>query len=298
MATTSYRLTDMPFFLQRVDGSNTPIVYTAAHFRNYTAANNRRSGVLGPVHLRCVQSDTVGWSVKVRAGFANVGGFYTVLNAADYNLSVPSTWKPGSATTVHHKVFLVVYDERIAGNDSYAELQAVQDPGTGAPNPTGAAAYLTLATINVSGTQSNIQDANIVNAVRHGGSAFEKVDMVPFMRNNYYSANGDGHAGPYLQYDNGVVRLSGRISYGPGNFTSGSASENKDLILADLPPEYRPTATRSLVGTMSKNMSGGASLYFYRLEAQADGKLVARIPTGQAVEYLTFDNMTYVIDAN
>jgi hypothetical protein len=299
MATTGFRLPNMPFFLQRVAGSDTPILYTAAHFRNYTAANHRRSGILGPTHFRVVQSATVGWSVDVKSGFANVGGFYIVLHPADTSLSVPSTWKPSSGT-VRHRVFLVVFDELVAGSDSYAELQVIQDFGSGAPTPSGAAAYLELATVAMTSTQSNIQDANIANKVRHGGSAFEKVDMdlAGYLRNPYQPAVGDGHTGPFLQYDNGVVRLSGRLSGGTTNFTSGSASANTDLIIGDLPTQYRPVNTRSLVGTMSKNLSGGSSLYFYRMEVMSDGKMVARIPTGQTVEYITLDNMFYTIDAN
>lgn len=297
MATTSFRLTDIPLYLQRTSGSATPILYSAKNFRMYTAAYHRRSGPLGPLHFRVTQSPTVGWSVRVKAGFAHVSQFYTCYLSADTDLSVPSTWKPTSGS-VNHQIYLTVYDELIAGNDSYAALEAVQDQGSGASPPAGAASYIPLATVTMSATQSNIQDANIANRVRHGGSAYEKVDMdgAGYLRSDYQSAPGDGHTGAYLQYDTGTIRLSGRILRKSALFTSGSASQNLDLIVADLPPEYRPASTRSLVGSTSKNMSGGSSLYFYRLEAMSDGKLVARIPTGQAVEYVTFDNMSYTLD--
>jgi hypothetical protein len=295
VATAELSVPGYPFFLQEDPASTNQIYYSAKDFRNYTAAFQRRSGVLGSSHFLITQADNVGFKIKLHSGYVNVGGFYIVHLPTDVEILLSGAgWKPNSGTVVH-KVFAVVYDEYVAGTDNKATVLVTQDTGSGAPNPSGsAAAYLQLATITVTSTQANIQNANIDNTARHGGSAAEYEPLGPYLRSGFEDAGSAATTANFRAlYDSGTVRLGGMIKKTSGAFPSG-----QDFYIADMHSNLRPSRTRFLTGACTKSTNTGSATgsYTYQLIINPSGIMTARIPSTQAPLNLMFDGITYDLD--
>lgn len=289
MATAEYTIPATPFFLQVPTGS--PIYYSAKDFRNYTGSMQRRIGILGSSHFRIQQATNVGWTIKVNSGYANVGIFYMVFLADDIELSIPM--RPPTSGTRVHKVWVAVYDPEIQGNTGEARIVVTEDPGTGAPTPTGAAASLPIGTISIAKGQANIQNTNIVNNAQHGGSSSDFFDLSTYLADGYSNAGSPTGTDNFRGvYDNGVVRLSGMIKKDSGNFPS-----NTDINIGTMHANLRPKRHRYLTGACAVSATGTAGgTYTWRFSLDPDGTMTARIPSTQAPPHLMFDGIAYDLD--
>jgi hypothetical protein len=296
VATAELDVPGYPFFLQEDPASPNPIYYSAQDFRNYTAAFQRRPGVLGSSHFLVTQADNIGFKVKVNSGYANVGGYYIVYLPND--VEVPLTWTTPATGTATHKVFIVVYDELWSGTVNKAQILISQDTGAGAPYPTGTAAYLELATITVTSTQSNIQNQHIANIAQHGGSAGPYVLLAPYLTAGHESGGSPGGGAPIRAiYDSGFVRLSGSVQRGDGN----PFAKDTEIHFCTMHPNLRPTHSVFLTGVASVSTTGPAGTLTFRLSIYPDGRMTARVPAtdspaNQSVKYLTIDGLTYDLD--
>jgi hypothetical protein len=294
---TTSPITGYPFFLQEDPASPTPIYYSAKDFRNYTQAFNRRPGVLENTYLRVTQGANVGMRIRIGYGWANVGGYIVYVPGPERELEMP--WAKPTTGTVTHKVFLAVYDENVSGSVNMAQFIVTQDTGAGAPNPPGAAASLLLATVTVTSTQANIQNANIQNVAWHGGgNGYDYLKLEPWITAEYASAyNADastGTADMRCIYSNGAIRLSGRLARKDGlDFAT-----NKNLTICKLPVYLWPRFMQYLTGTSSDDGAdtGPTGTMTFRLAILTDGTMIARIPSTQTPQHLMFDGISYDMD--
>ena len=292
---TTSPIAGFPFFLEEDPASTNPIYYSAQDFRNYSVAFNRRVGVLGATYLRVTQGANVGMRIRIGYGWANVGGYVVYVPGPDRELEMP--WAKPTTGTVVHKVYLAVYDEFVSGSVNMAQFIVTQDTGAGAPSPPGAAATLLLATVTVSSTQPNIQNANIKNVAQHGGGSGDYLMLEPWLTAEYasaYNAGTDGTADMRCIYNSGVVRLSGRLARKDGlDFVT-----NKDLTICKLPIYMWPKYQQYLTGTSSDAgpNTGPSGTMTFRLNIAPDGTMIARIPSTQTPQHLMFDGISYDMD--
>jgi hypothetical protein len=272
LATATLPLTPAPFFMQAYAG-DTDIYYSAADFRRFLTAVKRRPGILGSVDFAVQQADVVGWAIKVSVGYAHlygVAGSYLVQLTESTNISVAAfDTAPIAART--HKVFLAVYDKLISGDIYQGQVVVTEDvDGGGAPNPSGAVAFLLLATFTITKSQSNIQNKDIKNVAQHGGSSGAYTPLSSMLLGaSYESADAvTGTAEARAIYHDGYVRLSGSIRrVGGGVFDTGSSHTLGALITA-LRPKSQVVLTCGV----------DSGSYTARLQIAPDGTFVVRIP--------------------
>lgn len=291
MATTEQDIPGYPLFLQEDAQSTTPIYYSAKDFRTYTKALQFTPGILTTGSFRVTQADNIGFAVRITAGWANIGDYITSL-ANHTELTLDWTTPPTGTRT--HRIYAAIYDELIAGLTNKAKLIAIEDTGTGAGTPPGAAAYLELATIKIAAGQPNIQNKDITNTAPHGGNQSNPTDLTPYLTAGISPAPATpGPSGPRAITTAGAVRLSGRIQK-----TNGSTfATNTEIPLGTTHPNMRPKYTQYPTGTCALSTTGTAGgTMTYRLTINPDGTLTARIPTYQDTKYLLFDGITYDLD--
>jgi hypothetical protein len=242
LATATFPFTTVPFFMQAYAG-DPDIYYTAADFRRFFLAVKRRPGILGSVDFAVQQDDVVGWSIKVSPGFAHVygtGNSYLVQLSTTASVSLAG-FNTAPAATRTHKVFVAVYDKLISGSLYQGQIVVTEDEGTGAPDPSGAVAFLPLATVTIAKSQSNIQNKDVKNIADHGGSSGAYYDLQSrgMINAGYESADSIvGSAPPRAIFHDGYVRLSGAIGRANGVlFEAGSSHDILSLISA-LRPRY------------------------------------------------------------
>jgi len=308
VVTQYHSLTERPFFMQVRSGSGTTaIAYTAAEFRDYTAAINRRTGVLGSSDFIVTQTDNVGFSVRINSGFIRVGGAgdnYLVRLAAD----IPSVPLTGFITDPPiarvHGVYVAVYDGvKYTDSDEYrAQIVITEDVGNGTPIPPGdVAAYSRIATITINPNAPFIENKDIDNSKRrHGGSSGEYIELGGSLldQNEYADASSDTHTASYRAiYSDGTVRLGGSLKRKDGKVFAGDA-EHK---IGYTHPNLRPTATRHLVCPCSINKphtDGKTGTYTCRLTITSDGAMSIYMPGGNSPEFIFFDGVTYDLDGD
>lgn len=295
MATVTEPFTTVPFFMQAYTG-DPDILYSAADFRRFFLAIKRRPGVLGSVDFAVQQADVVGWGVKISPGFAHVygtGNSYLVQLTTVPTVSIASFNTAPDATRTH-KVFIAVYDKTISGDVYQGQIVITEDVGGGAPNPSGAVAYLLLADITVAKGQSNIQNKNIFNVADHGGSSGAYFDLATRgMINTGYLDDPSPEAAPARAiYHDGYVRLSGAIGRSGGAlFEAGSSHDILSLIEA-LRPKYNVHLTCGV------NKGG----YTAQLSISPDGTTWLYIPgkvgttTYTTADWIYLDGCTYDLD--
>jgi hypothetical protein len=293
VATTEIDIPDYPFFLQANPASTNPIYYSAADFRAYTTAFQRRIGILGGGHFGVTQADNVGFKVKVKAGYANAGGYIVHLPT---DTEIPMPWAKPASGSITHKIYIAVYDEYVAGAVNKAKLVAVQGTGgSGSPPPAGAATTLLLATIDVSASSPNIQAKDITNVAQHGGTPGDYFDLStnPFLMFGYSPAGSTGGTNnPRAIYNNGFVHLSGRLRQSNSN----PFPADTEIYFMNLPSQFIPKYNRYLTGVCSANSGAAGQGMTFRLTIPTDGHCTARIPTGYAPVYLTLDGIIYDLD--
>lgn len=292
----STTLANAPFFLQKDVGDGDPIYYSAADFRRFFNGVLPRSGILGSSHFLVTQADNVGMAIKVNSGFANVAGLYLVHLPNDLTINLGSFAANPPATRTH-KVFLSVYDEQTTSVGGYgANIDVMEDTGAGANYPPSTtSAYLQLATITVAPNQQNIQNANIVNTVRHGGMAGEYVYLAPYLNTGFDTAGSDADTSDFrARYENGRVFLSGAVKRTGGTAFANGSSYDFGVMHSNL----RPARTKYITGPCSiyDSQSDSTGTYTWRLSITKDGVMNARLPTGTGPQYLLFDGMSYDLD--
>lgn len=291
MATAELDIPGYPFFLQEDPASPNPIYYSAQDFRNYTAALQRRPGILGLGDFHLTQADNIGFKVKVHYGYIVVGGYYIAYLPNDTEMALP--WTTPTTGTVTHKAFVAIYDELVTGSINKATVVITQDTGAGAPNPTGAAAYLQTATISVSSTQSNIQNSHIKNIVQHAGGGGAYLPLAFYLKSNLTPAGTVGGPADFrAMYHDGFIRLSGRVAKVDGtNFTS-----DVEVPIGTMHPNLSPKYAVYLTGVTNVSTGNKSGTMTFRLTILPDGTMTARIPDTQTVKFLTFDGLTYDLD--
>lgn len=303
MPTTSTKLSDMPFFMQRkVGSSHDEISYTAAQFRNYTAALATRTGTLGSAQFLVTESANVGWTITVNSGYVRVGGSganYLVRLGADLpDLPVDVNHDPPLIRT--HAVYVAVYDGQVSAtaDDYEARLVITEDTGAGAPIPPGPpAAYLPIATITVKPNQPNIQNADIRNTARHGGAAGEYVPLEPYLNPNLYeSAGSSGGTAVFraIYMSAGVVRLGGSIKRKDGKPFDGGES----IDIGTMHSNFRPDRIRYLTCpcAITEPHTDKSGTYTCRLTITPAGLMTIHMPVGQSPNQIFFDGVTYDLD--
>jgi len=309
VATTYQPLPGMPYFLQlRSGGAGTPISYTAANFRDYTAALARRTGALGSSDFMVTQMATVGFGVTVNSGYIRVGGAgsnYLVRLGSDVDVQLPTfDYNPPSDRV--HGVYVAVYDGvTSASSDVYnAQIVVTQNTGSGIPVPGGdVAAYIQIATITIKPHTPFIQNSNIDNSQRrHGGSAGEYLQI--YLATGILDASGDSgvdSSRPRALYtENGVVRLGGCVKRVSGASNPVFEGDN-DYVIGAVHPNLRPTHTRYLLAPCSINKdhaSAKTGSYVCRLKIDTDGTMTVAMPAGNAPQYVMFDGVTYDMDGD
>lgn len=288
MATVTEAFTTVPFFMQAYTG-DPDILYSAADFRRFLLAVKRRPGVLGSVDFAVQQADVVGWGVKISPGFAHVYGTansYLVQLTTVPTVSIAS-FDTAPTTTRVHKVFIAVYDKTISGDVYQGQIVITEDVGGGAPNPSGAVAYLPLATITVAKGQSNIQNKNIANIADHGGSsgAYYDLNTRGMINPGYEPANEIVvTAPPRAIFHDGYIRLSGTIGRANGAlFEAGSSHDILSLIQA-----LRPRYPQRLHCGASNGTFGA------QLNIDPDGTVWLYIPTKVGTTAYTQPNWIYL----
>jgi hypothetical protein len=309
MATTYQPLPGMPYFMQIKSGSALPpINYTAAQFRDFTAALAKRTGVLGSSDFIVAQMDNVGFGIKVNSGYIRVGGAgsnYLVRLGSDVNMQLPTLdYNPPSDRV--HGVYVGVYDgvKSITADEYVAQLIVTENTGSGIPVPGGdVAAYSLIATITIKPNTPFIQNSNIDNSQRrHGGSAGEYLPLL--LANNMADASADPgveSARPRAIYsENGFVRLGGTVKR-LVNFTNPVFDGDNDYVIGSVHPNLRPTHTRYLLAPCSINKdhaNAKTGSYTCRLKIESDGVMTVAMPAGNAPQYVMFDGVTYDLDGD
>lgn len=299
MAAVTYPLPSMPYFLQRKPGDGDPIVYSAAEFRRYTAALDRRVGVLGAGDFSVDQALTVGWSILVNSGYAHVGaGTAHYIVALPDDVTVPLTGIPvAPGGTRVHKVWLCVNDALTIGTGYGASIIITEDTGAGAPEPADVAASLLLAHLTVNTSTTTIQRANITNVAPYGGGTGDWFDLsssiaLPFEPQDLHGTQfPPGFRG---KYSDGHVRLSGAIGLnGTGKITGGKTHKIGTMWL-----RLRPKYVRVMQAGCDNNDPPTTTLgtYTCQLRIQPDGVMHIYMPTGQNVNQIFLDGCTYDLD--
>lgn len=300
MATATYTIPTTPFFLQKKPGDGTPITYSAADFRRYTAALLRRTGVLGANDFIVAQATNVGFKIKVNSGFAHVGGTgldYLVHLPSDVEIDVTNfNLNPSGLRT--HKVWVTVNDALYGGSTEYTgNVVVTEDIGSGAPTPT-AAANIYIASFTITGGQANILNSHIRNSVRrYGGSAGEYTLLN--LASGYKDAFDQVGCAPVraIYTGGGFVRLGGAVWRDGGTpFTGGN-----DYKVMTLPGNYRPNNyTRYQAATCSiyyqHSTSTGTGSYSCRLRIDPDGSVTVTVPSINNPQFVHLDGVTYDLD--
>jgi hypothetical protein len=295
VATATQILTDAPFFLQKDSGEAQPIYYSAADFRRYTAAIQRRSGILGSSAFLVTQADNVGWSIKVNSGHCNVGGEYIVSLGTDVTIRLDTAGFNTNPTAPRtHKVWIAIQDGLFTGNDYDARIVITEDTGSGAPTPPNVSKSIQIASVVIAASQSNIQNSHIINSARHGGTGAEHLYLEPYLASGIAAAGAtDGAHDPRAQYDNGRVHLSGAVKQANGaHFLAGQTT-----TLGVMHSNLRPARKQYLVGATSLSDTGTTGgIPSWRLQIDPAGTMTAYINYLSAPNSLLFDGMTYDLD--
>ncbi len=288
----SVKLLYKPFFLQKDNGAADPIYYSAFDMRRFIAGLFPRSGILGASQLWTQQSANVGMSITVSAGYALVDN-YLVHLAGSLTIDL-SGFAASPASTRTHRVYVSVYDALRNGTTYDAAIDVVEDTGAGAAPPANATATMELATITIAKNQGLIQNANITNTVRHGGTATEYVSLTGSLNSTIDSAaSSSAVAGCRLLYDDGIVRLGGGVVRANGAAFTGATE------LGRMAAFYRPARTRILIGACSLPDSAASTPTYdtsWRLQIDPDGLMTAQLQPTQKPNVLFLDGMTYDLD--
>lgn len=274
-----------PLFMQALAGD--PVInYSAAEFRNLIEAIFYTPGVITPTSFLVEQADSVGWAVKVRAGYAATQG-YLVTNGADVTVNV-SGLNTNPAGTRTHRVYLLVHDKVLTGGSLYAARIAVaEDTGSGATLPDSTASIL-LGTFTISPGQSNIQNSHITAQPRHASQAGSFVELTPYFNAGFSSMHltVDTKAPARFRFGSGRVQFSGGIKQ-----NSGSPFLSTSYNLGQLPLIARPKYDQHLVAP-------NTGTYPWRLYVAKDGTFTATIPGTESnnPQYLYLDGIVYEID--
>jgi hypothetical protein len=292
VATAEVKIPDTPFFLQ-ADVGDPLMYYSAADFRRFTGAFMGRTGVLGSIDFRIQQADVVGFAVKIKAGYARVGGDgfdYLVHLTADQTIPLTGfNFNPPSIRW--HYVYIAVYD-KLYGNSGYeARVVIVEDTGSGGgPAPADAAATLFLGDVNISPGQPNIQNANISNYAQHGGNQGSYVYLDSYLNSAFKSLDAPGFR---ARYEGGVVRLGGAIArVDDAVFATGATT------IGVMHSNLRPKSARLLTATCSIRSPNTTSdgTFTCRLRIDPDGTMIIQMPKENAPKAIGFDGITYDLD--
>lgn len=291
MATvTSEAFTAVPLFMQAASG-DPAINYSAADFGRLVQATWQSVGVLTATSFKVEQADVVGWSVKIRPGYAVLGS-YLVYQPTAITVSV-SAFNTAPSATRTHRVYLVVNDKLAGGSEYAAHIVVVEDTGAGATAPT-AAGVLLLAAFTISPGQSNIQQGQISAKPRNASDAGDFLTLA----DNGYLAGGVldataaiGTAPARARFGSGRIQLSGALRRtGTTTFAAGP------VIVATLPSFMRPLYTVYCAAACSDTAGDGTGSLYYRMQVDTAGVMTANIPTGSSPQYLMLDGIVFEAD--
>lgn len=296
MTDQSFTLGSIPLWMENVTNNPIgPIVYSAADFRTYTSAFFPRSGVLGPGYFSVQQADNVGYAIRINPGFAVVGS-YQVRLGAPVTMTLPFVHNP--STTCVHRVYLIIHDEAYFANGTGYEARIVAVESIGGANanpPADAAESLELATVTYKPNQASVENKDIVNTARHGGSLGTTTTLT---LNPGYLAHTDTVYNTQLRgryYSPNIVRLAGTIKRTSGLF--GTYHE-----FGRMPAGWWPVSARTCIAatgitqppnTQVDNPSGPLVWKFF---ITSDGYMSAALPPNNTPSLLFLDGITYELD--
>lgn len=291
MATvTSTVLPLQPLFMQAT-GADSPINYSAADFARLTRSIWLSPGIVTPTSFRLEQSDTPGWSFKIRAGIAVVGT-YLVQMSATYNMSV-ATFNTSPTATRTHYVYLVVNDKNNAGTEYAARLIAVEDTGSGVTPPVAAASLL-IGSFSIGPGQSNLLDSNISPKTLNASDATDFLLLNPSYLYSFVTDAGSTFAPARLRYGSGRVYLSGAVKRADGKSFAAQTNINFGYVPEWLAPRYDTYLTAAC--STNTSTAPGTGPLVYRLEITSAGQLVGQIMSTYTADYLFLDGVQFEVD--
>lgn len=284
-----------PLFMQALAGD--PVInYSADDFSVLTTSIWPSPGVITATSFQVQQADNVGWAIKILAGRAVVGDYLVAQDTAiTMDVSALNTTPVGTRT---HRVFLVVDDKVQGGTDYNARIKVVEDFGSGASAPAGAAVLL-LAAFTISPGQSNIQNANISAKPRNASAAGAFTELYSGMHiestgyNGVLDASGDINTAPArVRYGNGRVQFSGAVK----NSNAATFPAAVQIKLGTLPRYLWPQYVVYMTGACSDSTGSATGSFTWRLTIDRAGNMIGNTPTGTTPQYLMFDGISYEID--
>ena len=292
MANVSADISAIPLWMENVTGhSMGEIKYSAADFRTYTSALQRRTGILGHDYFQVVQADNVTYAVKILPGFAVVGPYMVRMGQA---VTLPLQFVTNPSQTCVHKIYLVVHDEAYSSQGIGYDAKLMTSESVGgapAPVPTDAASYLELATITYQPNQPNVQNKDIALTATHGGGAGTTIPLASYIRPGFLQQNF------VARVNDGMVRLSGNITLATG----AEFIEENGYVFAQLPVTLRPKFPRMAIGATTRGvftnpLTAKVGGMYFHLGADLDGTLAATMPTGCRTYNLILGGISYDLD--
>jgi hypothetical protein len=279
----------MPFFMQAA-ADDDDIFYDAADFRRYSGAVFARGGIIGHHSLLLTQTPTVGWSITVHQGYAYVGG-YLVQLVDDVTVDFAGvTTNPAEPRT--HKVWLAVYDKLAGNTETSAKILVQEDPGTGAPAPTGTTVSMQLGHVTISPGQTSILNTHINTTYQHA-SAYDDPVVIDPAGDMVDGSAAMGTAPLSAREGHGIVRLSGAVSRSGTNLFQPGVMYTVGTLTSTMRPTYSRWATAAC--TINK-VGTDTGTYTCRVNITTGGEINVYTPTGNEFEWVLLDGVTFELD--